>query len=149
VSGAHLGAILRDHYSLRMVTLNSCAPWQPLPREPFTHIAYSLVHAGLPAALALPYELTDRAALAFHYELYSRVVAGEAVDVAVAEARRAMLADAAGVEWCAPVLVSRIRDGVLFERVQEQALAPGRAGSVADLYASYKRARPGDKPNAA
>jgi hypothetical protein len=137
-----MGAILRDHYPLRLVTLNSCAPWQPLPREPFTHIAYSLVHGGLPAAIALPFELTDRAALAFHYELYSRLVTGEAVDVVVAEARRAMLADAAGVEWCAPVLVSRVRDGVLFERAEEAPLAKGRAASVADLYADFKRARP-------
>ncbi len=142
VSGAHLGAILRDHYSLRLVTLNSCAPWQPLPRDPFTHVAYSLVHAGLPAAVALPYELTDRAALAFHYELYSRLAAGEAVDVAVAEARRAMLSDAAGVEWCAPVLVSRVRDGLLFERAAQAALPRGRAATVADLYANYRRARP-------
>ncbi|MGL4650492.1 MAG: CHAT domain-containing protein, partial [Caldilineaceae bacterium] len=142
VSGAHLGAILRDHYSLRLVTLNSCAPWQPLPREPFTHIAYSLVHAGLPAAIALPYELTDRAALAFHYELYSRLVTGEAVDLAVAEARRSMLADAVGVEWCAPVLVNRVRDGLLFEPALETPLARGRAASVAELYPTYRRARP-------
>src|SRR5690606_23388800 len=91
VSGAHLGGILRDHFSLRLVTLNSTGAWQPLPREPYTHIAYSLVKRGLPMAIAVPYELTDRAALAFHFDLYQRIAEGEAVDVAVAEARRVML----------------------------------------------------------
>lgn len=115
VGGGHLGSILRDHHSLRLVTLHSCGAWQPIPREPFTHVAYSLVRRGLPAAVAMPYELTDRAALAFTFDLYNRMVGGEAIDVAVAEARRTMLSDAVGVEWCAPVLVSRVPEGVIFE----------------------------------
>lgn len=124
VSGMHLGSILHDHHTLRLVTLHSCGAWQPIPREPFTHIAYGLVRQGLPAAVAMPYELTDRAALAFTYDLYSRVVCGEAVDVAVAEARRTMLSDAVGVEWCAPVLVSRVPEGGIFEIAEQQQEAP-------------------------
>lgn len=139
VGGAHLGGILRDHFSLRLVVLNSTGAWQPLPREPFTHIAYSLVKRGLPMAIALPFELTDRAALAFHFDFYSRLAAGEAVDVAVAEARRAMLADVAGVEWCAPVLINRINDGRLFDILSHDSAEKNLGSSVAERYAAYKR----------
>lgn len=139
VGGAHLGGILRDHYSLRLVMLNSTGAWQPLPREPFTHVAYSLVKRGLPMAIALPYELTDRAALAFQHDFYTRLAGGEAVDVAVAEARRAMLADVAGVEWSAPVLVNRIEDGRLFEILPHNSAEKNMGSSAAERYAAYRR----------
>jgi hypothetical protein len=139
VSGTHLASMLRDHFSVRLMALHSCGAWQPLPREPFTHIAYNLVKGGLASAIALPYELTDRAALSFSYELYSRLATGEPVDVATAEARRTMLADTPGVEWCAPVLISRVPEGQLFE------LAPAgstpHASSAAERYAAYHRPR--------
>ena len=140
VSGAHMGAILRDHFALRLVVLHSCGAWQPLPREPFTHVAYSLVKRGIPSAIAVPYELTDRAGLAFNYELYSRVAAGEEVDVALAEARRAMLADTAGIEWAAPVLVSRIPDGRIFDvQPAEESAQATRPSRTAERYAGYRR----------
>lgn len=140
VSGTHLAAMLRDQFSVRLVALHSCGAWQPVPREPFTHIAYNLVKGGMASAIALPYELTDKAALAFSFELYSRLASGEAVDVATAEARRTMLAESPGVEWCAPVLVSRVPEGQLFE------IAPAGSGaqpqaSAAERYAAYHRPR--------
>jgi hypothetical protein len=137
VSGAHLASMLRDHYSVRLVALHSCGAWQPLPREPFTQIAYNLVKGGTASAIALPYELTDRAALTFSFELYSRLANGEAVDVATAEARRAMLADSPGVEWCAPLLVSRVPEGELFELAQSPAGAAQT--TAAERYAAYRR----------
>jgi hypothetical protein len=131
VSGAHLGSLLREHDSLRLVSLNSCGAWQPIPCDPFVHAAYSLVRAGLPATIAVPYELTDRSALAFCFDLYSRLATGEAADVATAEARRTMLSDVAGVEWSAPVLVSRVPDGVIFEIGQGALQAEQSAHSQA------------------
>ncbi len=138
VSGAHLASMLRDHYSVRLVALHSCGAWQPLPREPFTHIAYNLVKRGMASTIAVPYELTDRAALAFSFELYSRLAAGEAVDVATAEARRTMLADSPGVEWCAPVLVNRVAEGQLFEF---DAARSAQQSSASERYAAYQRPR--------
>lgn len=136
VSGAHLGTILRDHFALRLVVLHSCGAWQPLPREPFTHVAYSLVKRGIPCAVAIPYELTDRAGQSLNFELYSRIAAGEEMDVALAEARRTMLANTAGIEWAAPVLVSRIPDGRIFD--VQPAAESATLSRAADRYAGRR-----------
>lgn len=115
VSGAHLGAMLRDVYTVRLAVLHQCGPWQTARLDPFVAVAHDLVRRGLPAAVSVPFEMTDRATLAFAYEFYSRVVTGEPVDVAMADSRRIMLADAVGVEWGAPRLTMRTPDGRLFE----------------------------------
>jgi hypothetical protein len=115
VNGSHLGSVLADHFSLRLAVFHSCSTWQVTPQEPFTNIAYSLVRRGLPAAVVTPFEMTDRATLAFGFDFYSRIAAGEPVDVALASSRRAMLSDIAGVEWGGPMLIMRVADGCLFD----------------------------------
>jgi hypothetical protein len=115
VSASHLATTLSDHFSLRLAVFHSASTWQIMPQEPLTNIAYRLVQRGLPATVVSPFEMTDRATLALAFDFYSRIAAGDAVDVALADARRAMLADISGVEWGGPILIMRAADGRIFE----------------------------------
>ena len=72
----------------------------------------------------MQYEISDEAAIEFAKEFYRMVSIGSPVDVAVAEARRAMtLALETSVEWATPVIHMRSPDGKLFD-LQEQAGVP-------------------------
>jgi hypothetical protein len=50
-----------------------------------------------------------------------------------------MLADVAGVEWCAPVLVNRINDGRLFDILPHASNEKNMGSSAAERYSAYKR----------
>jgi WD40 repeat protein len=77
------------------------------------------VRRGIPAVLAMQYEITDRAAIEFARAFYEALADGLPVDAAVAEARIAVsLGVTNTVEWGTPVLYMRSPDGVLF-RMQE------------------------------
>jgi hypothetical protein len=142
VSARHISSTLHDHYSLRLVVLNARSAWQPVPLDPTLAIAHALIKRGLPAAVALPYPLADRAALAFAWDFYSRIADSAPVDVAMAEARRAMLADIAGVEWTAPILFMRVPDGRLFDpRATVTAAMPARRPTL-DLLKSAREKDP-------
>lgn len=138
VSAGHISATLRDHYPLRLAVLNARNPWQPVPSDPTLDIAYRLIKRGLPAAVALPYALADRASLAFAWDFYSRIAESTPVDIAMAEVRRAMLADVAGVEWAAPILIMRVPDGRLFDpRATVSAAMPARRPTLDLLKSNY------------
>ena len=65
----------------------------------------------MPAAAFQPTKLLDRPSLAFVHEFYNALANFGAVDVAMAEARRAIQLEEAGAGWGMPQLVSRVRDG--------------------------------------
>jgi hypothetical protein len=52
--------------------------------------------------------------LAFVHDFYSALAKLGAVDVAMAEARRAVQLEEGGAGWGLPQLVTRVRDGKLF-----------------------------------
>ena len=60
-------------------------------RRPYAGAA-SLVHQGIPAVVAMQFEISDDAAIAFSRTLHEAIAYGWPVDTAVAEARRAILA---------------------------------------------------------
>jgi hypothetical protein len=78
-------------------------------------VAQSLIQQGLPAAVAMQFEITDQAAIIFAHELYGAVADGYPLDAALAEARRAIRNDGNPTEWATPVLYSRAPDGPLFD----------------------------------
>ena len=51
----HLGTLLRDHFSLRLVTLNACMDEPVATQNPYLGVAQSLVRRGLPAVVALQF----------------------------------------------------------------------------------------------
>lgn len=115
VSGQDLGFMLHDHGSLRLAVLNACEGGRTSMTDPFAGVAQSLMQQGLPAVVAMQFEITDSAAAVFAHEFYLALADGYPVDAALAEARRAIFAVNMGTEWGVPVLFMRSADGYLFD----------------------------------
>jgi CHAT domain len=115
VSGSQLGTMLADHTTLRLAVLNACEGARTSVEDPFAGVAASLVQREIPAVIAMQFEITDRAAIVFAHEFYAAVADGYPVDSAVAEARKAIFADANDIEWGTPVLFMRVPDGRIFD----------------------------------
>jgi hypothetical protein len=115
ISGAELGARLSDHRSLRLAVLNSCEGARSGRTDPYSGTAQSLVYQGIPAVVAMQFEITDQAAITFAQNLYEAVADGLPLDAAMAEARNAILDQPNPVEWATPVLYLRAPDGRIFD----------------------------------
>jgi hypothetical protein len=109
----------------RLVVLNACATARVaadgIPGT-VTGAAPALVRAGIPAVVAMLLPISDRAAILFSRVLHTRLAAGDPVDVAVTEGRRAVRDQMGLLEWIKPVLFMRVPDGRLFETPQSTLL---------------------------
>ena len=115
LSAAHLGRLLDDHHPLRLVVLNSCEGARGGKHDVLSSTAAVLMRRGLPAVVAMQYEITDRAAIEFTRAFYEAIADGQPVDGAVAEARIAVsLALERTLEWGVPVLYMHAPDGLIF-----------------------------------
>ena len=90
-------------------------------------MAQTLIQQGVPAVVAMQFEITDRAAIAFSDDFYASLVLGLPVDVAVNEARKSIYAQPNATEWATPVLYLRSPDGVLFDLESAPVLPEQRA----------------------
>ena len=129
VTGRDLGLMIRGHRSLRLVVLNACEGARSARDDPFGGVAQALVRQGVPAVIAMQFEISDPAALVFSQSFYQAIADGLPVDVATLEARRAMFAEGNEIEWATPVLYLRSPDGRVFTRVREKVSRAGRRGS--------------------
>jgi|GEM_PF-3053810 len=112
----NLGILLADHNWLRLVVLNSCDGARAGERDVFSSTAATLIRSGIPAVLAMQYEITDRAAIELSRTFYDALADGLPIDTAVCEARKAIkLGLETSLEWGTPVLYTHSPDGVLFE----------------------------------
>lgn len=145
VSGQDLGTLLHDHRSLRLVVLNSCEGARSSPTDPFAGAAQSLVQQGIPAVIAMQFEITDEAAITLSHEFYSALADGYAVDTALGEARKAIFAGGNEVEWGTPVLYMRSTSGRLF-KMQPPSAQPPSAQSPAVHAEPDKPEEPKDLP---
>ena len=93
VSAQDLGVLLHDHPSLRLVMLNSCEGARTSRLDPFAGSAQSLIQQGIPAVVAMQFEISDEVAIVIAHEFYSALAAGYPVDAALAEARKAAFTD--------------------------------------------------------
>ena len=114
VTGRDLGVMLKGHRSLRLVVLNACEGARSARDDPFGGVAQALVRQGIPAVIAMQFEITDPAALVFSKSFYQAIADGLPVDLAMVEARKAMFAAGHEVEWATPVLYLRSPDGQVF-----------------------------------
>ena len=115
LSATHLGRVLRDHRSLRLVLLNSCEGAKGSKHDRFSSVGATLARAGIPAVLAMQYEITDRAALELTRTFYEALAGGLPVDAALTEARLAInIGISNSLEWGTPVLFQRASEGTLF-----------------------------------
>ncbi|WP_448609053.1 CHAT domain-containing protein [Geodermatophilus sp. URMC 60] len=115
ISGSDVGALLHDHRTLRLALLNSCEGARGGRTDPYSGAAQSLVYQGIPAVVAMQFEITDRAAIVFTRGFYEAVADGYPLDAAMAEARKAIRLQPNQVEWGTPVLYLRAPDGRIFD----------------------------------
>lgn len=115
ISGNTLGTLLHDHASLRLALLNACEGARGTRSDPFAGVAQQLVRQGIPAVIAMQFEITDRAAIQLSQEFYDALADGYPVDGALAEARKAIFAAGNDIEWGTPVLYLRAADSRLFD----------------------------------
>ena len=136
-----LARLLADHVSLRLAVLNSCDGAQGGRMDVFSSTASVLVRRGIPAVLAMQYEITDRAAIEFARGFYEALAEDLPVDAATAEARKSVsLGLTNTIEWGTPVLFMRGPDGVLFKRPSTEELRRV-AGEQAESETAEKAAR--------
>lgn len=130
-NATRLGRMLSDHHWLRLVVLNACEGATGSQQDIFSSTAATLVRRGIPAVLAMQYEITDRAAIEMARTFYELLAEGAAVDDALAETRKAISFRAANsFEWGTPVLFMRAPDGVLFEVAKPDTAPAGGQGSA-------------------
>jgi WD40 repeat protein len=111
-----LSLLLRDHASLRLVLLNACDTGRAGAFDPFSSTAGALVRRGIPAVVAMQYEISDRAAIEFTRTFYGALADGFPIDVGVMEARRAVkLAHRSSLEWGTPMLYLRSTHARIFD----------------------------------
>lgn len=115
ISGQELGWLLHNYPSLRLVVLNACEGARSSRQDPFAGVAQSLVQQGIPAVIAMQFEITDQAALIFSQNFYSALSEGNPVDTALSEARMSIFTSGNDIEWGTPVLFTRSSDGHLFD----------------------------------
>jgi|GEM_PF-2579740 hypothetical protein len=115
VSGSYLGTLLHDERTLRLAVLNACEGARASRTDPLAGTAQSLVQQGVPAVIAMQFEITDQAAITIAHEFYSALADDYPVDAALAEARKAIFAQGNDVEWGTPVLYLRSPDGRIFD----------------------------------
>ncbi|NNE33872.1 MAG: CHAT domain-containing protein, partial [Rhodothermales bacterium] len=127
VGRERLQVLFGDERRLRLVFLNACKTGTNSPDDgldPFAGVAASLVSIGVPAVIAMQFPISDTAAVEFSGTFYRRIAAGDAVDTAVAEARKRLVGKNQA-EWATPVLFMRSKDGQLFEKIDRKPSAVG------------------------
>ena len=119
VGSQYLGMLLHDHDSLRVAILNACEGARSSRQDPFAGSAQSLVQQGIPAVIAMQFEIADDVASTFAHEFYGALADGYPIDAAVTEARKAIFAGGREIEWATPVLYLRAPDGRIFDVATE------------------------------
>jgi pSer/pThr/pTyr-binding forkhead associated (FHA) protein len=115
VSGKYLGTLVHDERTLRLAFLNACEGARSSCNDPFAGTAQSLVQQGIPAVVAMQFEMTDKTAVILAREFYAALSDGYPVDAALTEARKAIFTQGNDVEWGTPVLYMRAPDGRIFD----------------------------------
>jgi len=125
VSAKALAAVLKDFPSVQLVVLNACNTARAGAAgagSPFMSLAPALMQNGLAGVLAMQLPISDAGAIELSQTFYERVVAGDPVDAAAAEARQAIHASQPGsVEWAIPALFLRVPDGAVFKLREDPA----------------------------
>ncbi len=117
-SGKNLGMLLHDEKSVQLAVLNACEGGRTSRQDPFAGVGQSLVQQGIPAVVAMQFEISDQAAITLAREFYAALADNYPVDAALAEARKAIFAQDNIVEWGTPVLYMRAQDGRIFDVVE-------------------------------
>lgn len=110
---------------VRLAYLGACQSSRQHGINPWTAIAPALAASGIPAVIAMQYEVIDEMAIVFAEAFYNVLAVGLTVDEAVTIARLAVLdkSPERGIQWGVPTLYLRSPDGILFPEVTSQPSA--------------------------
>jgi hypothetical protein len=150
VYGTELANLLADQTRLRLVVLNSCEGARTTLTDPFAGVATTLVQLGVPAIVAMQFEISDEAAILFAEELYTDLIGRQdPIDAAVAEARKALYIEIEDTEWATPVLFMADPDVELFHfEVPPAPVPPPRAPEMIARAEPAPAAKPAPRPAA-
>jgi CHAT domain-containing protein len=143
---SHLAQLLSPHHALRLVMLNSCDSATGSGNDLFSSAAAALVRRGVPAVLAMQFEISDSAAVEFTRSFYEAVAAGQPVDIAVRDARLSVcLSRPNSLEWGTPVLFLRQRDGRIFDVTSFVPAARTEVTGLSNLRPQSRKRPPDDR----
>jgi YVTN family beta-propeller protein len=115
ISAERLGTLLYNEKGLRLVVLNACEGGRASGTDPYAGMAQTLTRMRVPAVVAMQFEISDKAAIAFARQFYRGIALGHPVDAAITEARMAIYQQVSEVEWATPVLYMRTPNGAIFD----------------------------------
>jgi len=115
LSARHLGQLIHNEPTLALAVLNSCEGSRTAQADPLAGVAQTLVQQGVPAVIAMQFQISDPSAVLFSQEFYTALADGYPVDAAVTEARVAMATRLGGAEWGAPRIFLRAGNGQLWQ----------------------------------
>lgn len=123
INGEELALLLRGFTTLRFVFLNACQytiQGDVGDPSPFSRLSCSLLLSGIPAVITTQFPIKDKAAVLLSKTFYNCLARGEPIDMALAEARQAVyMKNPIGLDWAAPVLYLRKKDGHIFPAPKE------------------------------
>jgi hypothetical protein len=116
VDSERLRVLVQGRSRLALIVLNSCLGTQSGDAQPFSSVAAGLVKSGIPAVIAMQFEISDEAAREISETFYTSLSLNMPVDAALTEARRRIfLSNRNSLEWATPILYMQVPDGQLFE----------------------------------
>ncbi|HEX5691693.1 MAG TPA: protein kinase, partial [Roseiflexaceae bacterium] len=106
--GAELLRGLVQRRQPRLVLLNACLGALPAGDDPFSSVGTALLRGGVPAVIAMQFELAEDAAVELARVFYAELAAGTSVELALAEARLNLYGRyTTRLDWAIPVLFMR------------------------------------------
>jgi CHAT domain len=137
VSSAKLAELLKSK-GVRLVVLGACEGGRRDGANVWSGVAAALLRTGIPAVVAMQYTIDDKLASAFAAAFYRALVAGYAIDEAVAAGRAAIRIETMGAnqdirDWGVPVLYLRSPGGAVFKPVRDEAAVREAANATAQL----------------
>ncbi|BAY98896.1 Miro domain-containing protein [Tolypothrix tenuis PCC 7101] len=104
--------------SLGLAVLNSCQGAAVSSNQAFAGIAPNLVRRGIPAVVAMQYEILDTTAKLFADEFYRTLALGWPVDAAIQTTRNAISMEVGldKPDFATPVLYMRAKDGIILAK---------------------------------
>ncbi len=133
VSASTLRAVLQQAESVKLVFLNACLAGRVDSSRPFAGVAHKLLQSGLPAVIAMRYEILDRPAVTFAESVYAALVTGPCrgqIDAAVSAARNSLyINDPDRADYATPVLWLNAEHGRIlsFEDERKAGSLPSRS----------------------
>jgi hypothetical protein len=107
---------LKRESQTRVVLLNACLGALPAGEEPFSSVGAALLRGGVPAVIAMQFEIAEDTAAEMSRIFYGELAAGAPIDLALTEARQHLAVRyQTRLDWVIPVLFLRADDGELFD----------------------------------